>query len=117
MPWQETHPVLERQHFAQDCASGAWTMTEHCHRYGISRNTGYKWADRYAQHGPSGLQDQSRAPRSCPHETPADVVALILAEHTRFGLGGAEDPQAPPHPGPAARLARPRHHLRHPGAP
>jgi transposase InsO family protein len=87
MPWQETNAVLERHHFAQDLASGHWTMTELCHRYGISRNTGYKWADRYAQHGPSGLQDQSRAPRSCPHETPADVVVLILAEHTRFGWG------------------------------
>lgn len=87
MPWQETDAVLERHHFAQDLASGHWTMTELCHRYGISRNTGYKWAERYAQHGPRGLQDQSRAPRSCPHETPADVVALILAEHTRFGWG------------------------------
>ena len=54
MPWKETNPVLERHHFAQDLASGAWTMTELCVRYGISRNTGYKWLDRYAQEGPPG---------------------------------------------------------------
>ena len=49
MPWQETNPVLERKHLAQDCASGAWTMTELCTRYGISRNTGYyKWLERFA---------------------------------------------------------------------
>lgn len=87
MPWKETNPVLERHHFAQDLASGAWTMTELCVRYGISRNTGYKWLDRYAQEGPPGLLDRSRAPRSCPHATPADVVALILEEHRRFGWG------------------------------
>ena len=69
MPWKETNPVLERHHFAQDLTSGAWTMTELCLRYGISRNTGYKWLDRYEQEGLRGLANRSRAPRSCPHET------------------------------------------------
>jgi putative transposase len=87
MPWKETNPVLERHHFAQDLASGDWTMTELCARYGSSRTTGYLWGDRFARHGPRGLLDRSRAPRSCPHETPADVVALILQEHDRFGWG------------------------------
>jgi transposase InsO family protein len=87
MPWQETNPVFERHHFAHDFASGHWTMTELCDRYGISRNTGYKWLHRYAQQGPPGLFDRSRAPRSSPHETAAEVVALILQEHTRFGWG------------------------------
>jgi hypothetical protein len=32
MPWKETNPVLERHHFAQDLASGQWTMTELCVR-------------------------------------------------------------------------------------
>jgi hypothetical protein len=25
MPWQETDPMFERHHFAQDLASGQWT--------------------------------------------------------------------------------------------
>jgi transposase-like protein len=87
MPWQETDPVLERHHFAQDLESGQWTMTELCLRYGISRNTGYKWLQRYRQSGAHGLHDHSRAPRSCPHQTPDDVVQLILEEHARFGWG------------------------------
>ena len=87
MPWQETDPVRERHHFAQDLESGLWSMTELCLRYGISRNTGYKWLERYGQEGPAGFLDRSRAPRSCPHQTPAAVVALILEEHTRFGWG------------------------------
>jgi putative transposase len=87
MPWKETNPVLERHHFAQDLERGQWTMAELCLRYGISRNTGYKWLDRFQQEGPRGLLDRSRAPRSCPHETLADVVELILKEHARFGWG------------------------------
>jgi transposase InsO family protein len=87
MPWQETNPVLERHRFAHDLASGHWTMTELCDRYGISRNTGYKWLHRFEQLGSPGLLDRSRAPRSSPHETPDDVIALILQEHARFGWG------------------------------
>jgi transposase InsO family protein len=33
------------------------------------------------------LLDRSRAPRSSPHETADDVIALILQEHARFGWG------------------------------
>jgi transposase InsO family protein len=87
MPWQETNPVLERHHFVQDLDSGQWTMTELCERYGISRNTGYTWAQRYQQHGVRALHNRSRAPKSSPHATPAAIVALILEEHTRFGWG------------------------------
>ena len=87
MPWLETNPVLERQHFVHDLASDHWTMTELCVRYGISRNTGYKWLHRYHQSGTHGLHDHSRAPRSCPHQTPDDVVQMILQEHARYGWG------------------------------
>jgi putative transposase len=89
MPWRETDPVLERRHFIQDLDSGQWTMTELCVRYGISRMTGYKWADRHWQNGAAGLQDRSRAPRSCPHATSEKVVRLILEENgpTAGGLG------------------------------
>jgi transposase InsO family protein len=87
MPWLETNPMLERQHFVHDLESSHWTMTELCDRYGISRNTGYKWLHRYRQHGASGLHDHSRAPRLCPHQTPDELVRLILAEHSRYGWG------------------------------
>lgn len=116
MPWQETNPVLERHHFAQDLASGHWAMTELCDRYGISRNTGYKWLHRYEHAGAPGLLDPSRAPRSCPTAMLADIVALILEEHTRFGWGGAEDLEAPAGIRPDARLARTEYDLRHPRA-
>ncbi len=87
MPWQETDPMFERLHFAQDLASGLWTMTELCTRYGISRNSGYKWRERVLALGVRGLEEQSRAPHSSPLATAPEIVALILAEHTRYGWG------------------------------
>lgn len=87
MPWTETDPVLERHHFAHDFESGHWTMTELCQRYGISRTAGYKWIDRFAQEGVPGLREHSRAPRSCPHQTPDHLVRLILEENERYGWG------------------------------
>jgi transposase InsO family protein len=134
MPWQETNPVLERHHFVQDLASGQWTMTELCERYGISRNTGYTWAHRYREHGVRALHDRSRAPRSSPHATAADIVALILDEHTRFGWGARKilkrlRTRDPAREWPArstifdilarhdrVRHRRRRHHWKHPGA-
>jgi transposase-like protein len=77
VPWQETHPVLERHHLAQDYTSGRWTMTELCLRHGVNRNTGYKWLERDWQDGPRGLVDRSRAPRSSASyvaQRPADLL-------------------------------------------
>jgi Rieske Fe-S protein/transposase len=87
MPWLETNPVLERQRFVKDVESGHWTMSELCVRYGISRITGYKWLDRFRQSGVAGLQDHSRAPRSCPHQTPQELVEQVLKENERYGWG------------------------------
>ncbi len=87
MPWLETDPMFERHHFAQDLASGQWTMTELCARDGISRNTGYKWRERFLLLGMRGLEEHSRAPLSSPNETSQATIDLILAEHSRYGWG------------------------------
>src|SRR3990172_7405859 len=103
MPRLETNPVLERRHFIHDFDSGHWTMTELCLRYGISRNTGYKWLNRYRQSGASGLhrpfvlsarlqdvinirgrKDRVTSLLQHPHdETPDHVLVL----HDENGLG------------------------------
>ncbi len=61
-------------------------MTELCERHGISRKTGYKWAERYVAEGVEGLKD--RAPKRCPHRTEDRVVAALVAargKHPRWG--------------------------------
>ena len=75
--------MRERERFVTDHASGQWSVSELCERYGVSCQTGYKWLERFAESGSQGLEDRSRAPRSCPHRTSAKIVRLILEEADR----------------------------------
>src|SRR5262245_29014120 len=77
MPWHETEPVKERHQFIAEYLSGLYRVSELCARFGISRKTAYKWIARYAQASFDGLQEHSRAPHSCPHRTPAEMVTIF----------------------------------------
>ena len=46
MPWRETDPMTERMQFITAYLSQSYSMTELCERFGIGRNTGYKWVRR-----------------------------------------------------------------------
>lgn len=49
-------------------------------RFGISRNTIHKWAKRYSERGPRGLEDLSRAPKRRRTSTvPWQTVDLIIS--------------------------------------
>jgi len=78
MPWEEATRMKRREQFIAALDSCQYSMTELCEVYGISRKTGYKWADRWAKEGVEGLQDRSRAPRSCPHSTSQTVSQQLL---------------------------------------
>src|SRR5690606_22861279 len=60
-----------------------------CRRYGISRQTFYKWKRRHAQHGDAGLCDRPRTPHRSPRATPREIVSkiLYLRQHYHFGPG------------------------------
>lgn len=62
MPWQEITAVDLRTEFVELNRCGTLSFSELCRRYGISRKTGYKWLNRYAEQGVEGLQDRSRRP-------------------------------------------------------
>lgn len=83
----ETNVVDERRQFVLDFASGQWSMSELCERYGVSRPTGYKWLARQRAEGDDGWLDSIRAPHHCPHRTGDDVEALLLAARREFGWG------------------------------
>ncbi len=88
MPWKETDPMKERVKFVLDAASGLYRMTELCQGYGISREKGYKWLNRYRDEGIEGLKDRSRAPEHCPHRTSEAIQEKIIQarkKHPRWG--------------------------------
>lgn len=80
----------ERTAFIADYKRHFYTFSELCRRFGVSRKTGYKWIARYDSLGPAGLSDQSRRPRSCPHETSRDIVEAIVEARLRHPTWGAK---------------------------
>jgi putative transposase len=87
MPWRERSPMDERMQFVADYTRQLWTITQLCDRYGISRKTGYKWIDRYEQHGSTGLTARSSRPRHSPQSTEPAIVNAIIALRRRHGWG------------------------------
>lgn len=88
MPWQERSPMDLRLQFVRDWQSGAWTMTELCADYQISRKTGYKWVARHEACGRAGLDDRSRRPHHNPRATSKELVRALIAlreRHPRWG--------------------------------
>jgi putative transposase len=88
MPWKETCIMDERVKFIAECLGGELSMTALCERYGISRNTGYKWLERYRSDPTHGLADRSRAPHRPAHGLPEEVAAMIIALRQRHPFWG-----------------------------
>ena len=83
MPWRQVDPMTERLRFIRDARDRVTSFTVLCALYGISRTTGYKWLHRAEQSGIDYLQELSRRPHTCPHETPPALVARLLAARRR----------------------------------
>ncbi len=83
MPWEATSVMDAKVQFVADCIVGDEPMSVLCERYGISRQTGYKWQQRYAEEGASGLEERSRAPHHHGRATPAEVVVELIEARQR----------------------------------
>lgn len=90
MPWQETAPVDQRERFILAHREGLYSMTELCARFSVSRKTGYKWLERYHEHGRAGLIDLSRAPHTCPHRISPAIAQLLCAARRSHPAWGPE---------------------------
>jgi transposase InsO family protein len=80
MPWNQESPMDQRVKLVSDWLSGNYTKSQLSRRYEISRPTVDKWLERYAALGVDGLKDQSRKPLHCPHQTPDDIIAELVAK-------------------------------------
>jgi len=80
MPWNQESPMDQRVKLVSDWLSGSYTKSQLSRRYGVSRPTIDKWLDRYAALGVDGLKEQSRKPLNCPHQTPDEIIATLLAK-------------------------------------
>jgi transposase InsO family protein len=88
MPWKSVSIMENRQEFVRLAESGDIGIAALCRRFGISRQTGYKYLRRHQASGPSGLEDLSRRPLTSPRRSPAEIEAGIVAlreAHPRWG--------------------------------
>jgi transposase len=49
-----------------------------CQECGISTKTGYKWRERFLREGLAGLAEESRRPRSSPHQLSQEALCEVV---------------------------------------
>src|SRR5919108_1716316 len=84
MPFRESSPMEERIALFREYETGAFSVTELCARYGISRETFYVWKRRRASGEPRWFEEKSHAVSSCPHATAGGLAEHIIAARRRF---------------------------------
>ena len=88
MGWKSVTVMSQRIEFVKMVLEQRTNMSELCHRFGISRKTGYKYLNRYNAEGIDGLADRSKRPQFCPHATDPKTERLILRlrdQHPAWG--------------------------------
>jgi transposase InsO family protein len=65
------------------------TVADVCRRYGISRDTYYRYRRRYLAEGVEGLEDRSRKPKTSPAQIPTEVELRIVEMRTTHPRWGA----------------------------
>lgn len=86
MPWKELSIMSEREEFVRLAEQEAESVAGLCRRFGISRQTGYKWLGRHR--AGAGLHDRSRRPMHSPARSDEQIEQLVLGvrgEHPAWG--------------------------------
>lgn len=80
----------QKAEFVQLAATGAVPVLTLCHRFGISRATGYRWLADWTEHGSASLVARSRRPHRSPQQTPAAIEALVVEVRQAHPSWGGE---------------------------
>ena len=89
MPWTDLRPMDSKIQFVSFALNSTMTMTELCAIFNISRKTGYKWLYRYIEHGPEGLLDRSKAPKTIPNKSTQQVTDFVISCRKKHPTWGA----------------------------
>jgi len=76
MPWKESCKMDERMKFIVRLQEGE-KMSHLCAEFGISRQTGHKFLNRYRKEGTEGLKDKRRAPLRKAHLRDPNIERVI----------------------------------------
>lgn len=89
MPWDARNTLSLRTEFDLFASQDGPNTRSLCRHYGMSPATGYKWLQRWAQGGQSGLPDRPRIPHHSPNRSSDDITALQRMAHDRHEHWGA----------------------------
>jgi transposase-like protein len=90
LPWKLRKALDEKKYFIEEWKREEVSLAELCRRYEISRQTGYKWLERYEQEGEAGLEEHSRAPLHHPQAMSTEVrdaLVNLRSQHPNWVLG------------------------------
>jgi transposase InsO family protein len=88
MPFRECNRMEERIALMRSYDSGAYSVSQLCEQWGVSRETFYVWRRRRDSGDERWFEDRSRAPNCCPHATPPEVVAKVIELRKQFPYFG-----------------------------
>ena len=73
--------MLEWERRWNEAEGGPVNMAELCRLFGVSRQTGYTWVERYraSNHNLAGVAERSRRPKTSPHALSVELEDLIVA--------------------------------------
>src|SRR4051812_3296034 len=86
MPWRETCRMDQRSEFIDLVRSKQMTFKAACEQFGITRQSGYKWWNRWKRD--RSVDEESRRPHSHPATTRAALVKKIVSQRKQFPLWG-----------------------------
>ncbi|MEW6236638.1 MAG: IS481 family transposase [Candidatus Omnitrophota bacterium] len=88
MPWQVEDIMEKRIQFVAQSFQEGVNFSELCHRFGISRTTGYLWKDRFYEAGSfTQLNKKSRRPHNTPNRTPEVIEEKVVKCWEKWGEG------------------------------
>ena len=88
MPWREQRAMSQKLEFVGRAMKPGARISVLCREYGISRETGYKWLNRFKREGANGLEEKSRRPHAIPLSTAEEVVVAILQLREKYPRRG-----------------------------
>jgi transposase InsO family protein len=96
MPWKASDAVKERTKFVLkweerfEANEGRVNVSELCRMFGVSRQTGYDWLNRYRkEHSLDALVDQSKRPHTSPTKVDEEIEAMLVAARKQRPTWGA----------------------------
>jgi putative transposase len=90
MPWKIISLVQGRCHLVKLLLKAQEPVRELCRLFGVSRQTAYKWKERFLEAGRRGLRDRSRRPKHSPGRWASCWVQRIRQLRRRHRRWGAK---------------------------